>query len=129
MGRTYVAVATENDPQILGYYTVAVSAVPFENIPANLPRHPVPVLHLGRLATDVSVQGQGIGQLLLFHALRLATQISALVGIYAVEVVALDDTAQRFYEKYDFVALPTSPPPGERVRLYLPLKKIRKLDL
>jgi GNAT superfamily N-acetyltransferase len=128
VGRTYVAVATVEDPHVLGYYTVAVSAVPFENIPANLPRHPVPVLHLGRLATGVSAQGQGIGKSLLFHALRLAIQISDLAGIYAVEVVALDDEAQQFYAKYDFSALPPTPP-GERVHLYLPLKKIRKLGL
>lgn len=128
VGRTYVAVATDEDLHILGYYTVAVSSVPFENIPSNLPRHPVPVLHLGRLATDVSAQGQGVGKTLLFHALRLATQMSDMAGIYAVEVVALDDEAQGFYEKYDFSALPSTPP-GERVHLYLPLKKIRKLGL
>ena len=128
MGRTYVAVATEEDGQILGYYTVAVSSVPFEDIPANLPRHPVPVLHLGRLATDKAAQGQGVGKTLLFHALRQASEMSAAVGLWAVEVVALDDGAQSFYEKYGFTALPASPPPGERVRLYLP-KQIRKLGL
>lgn len=129
VGRTYVAVATDEDSFILGYYTVAVSSVPFENIPANLPRHPVPVLHLGRLATDVSAQGQGVGRALLFHALRLAAQMSNMAGLYAVEVVALDDEAQRFYEKYGFTALPAIPPPGERAHLYLSLKQIRKLGL
>lgn len=122
VGRTYVAVATEADGQILGYYTVAVSSVPFENIPANLPRHPVPVLHLGRLATDKAAQGQGVGKTLLFHALRLASQMAEMAGLYAVEVVALDDEAQGFYEKYGFTALPVEPPPDERVRLYLPTK-------
>lgn len=106
---------------------MAVSSVPFENIPANLPRHPVPVLHLGRLAADLSARGQGVGRALLFHALRLAHYIADLVGIYAVEVVALDDEAQGFYEKYGFVALPAAP--GERTHLYLPIKQIRQLDL
>jgi len=128
-GRTYVAVATEEDSFILGYYTIAVSSVPFENIPANLPHHPVPVLHLGRLATDVSAQGQGVGKTLLFHALRLASDMSEKVGLYAVEVVAIDDEAQGFYEKYGFVALPTDPTSDERTHLYLPTKTIRQLGL
>ena len=123
-GRTYVAVENEADAIVLGYYTVAVSSVPFEHVPANLPRHPVPALHLGRLATDVAAQGHGIGRALLFHALRLARDIADAVGLYTVEVVALDEEARNFYRKYGFQALRDDP-----LHLYLPLKAIRQLDL
>lgn len=123
-GRTYVALASESDSKILGYSTIAVSSVPFENIPANLPRHPVPVLRLGRLATDLTAQGQGVGKMLLIHALKTTVQLSDLVGIHAVEVVALHETAKQFYLKYGFMPLK-----NDSLHLYLPVKAIRKLNL
>src|SRR3954467_10074553 len=63
LGRTYVAVKA-GEAQVRGYYTVASGAVPFQNLPVKsarkLPRHPVPVILLARLAVDLSVQGQGL---------------------------------------------------------------------
>src|SRR4051794_23005090 len=63
LGRTYVLVRS-GEKRVLGYYTLASSAVSFENLPAEatrkLPRHPVPVILLARLAVDQSVQGQGL---------------------------------------------------------------------
>jgi hypothetical protein len=48
MGRTYVA-TTDGDASVLGYYTISSSAVAFEVVPENLPRHPIPVALVGRL--------------------------------------------------------------------------------
>jgi GNAT superfamily N-acetyltransferase len=126
IGRTYVAVSEEDENRVLGFYTVAMSSVPFENVPESLPRHPVPVLHLGRLARDLSCKGQSIGPALLMDVLKIATQMSEMVGLYAVEVVALNDKAQSFYEEHDFKPLLSN---AGRIHLYLPLKKIRKLEL
>ena len=49
LGRTYVAVK-EGDPKIYGYYTLSSNSIGFETVPDKLPRYPVPVIHLGRLA-------------------------------------------------------------------------------
>src|SRR5438874_470174 len=59
LGRTYVAVRP-GEKQVCGYYTLASGSVPFAHIPAKaakkLPKHPVPVALLGRLAVAETVQ-------------------------------------------------------------------------
>jgi predicted GNAT family N-acyltransferase len=123
IGRTYVA-TKELDIRVLGYYTISSSAVAFDVVPANLPRHPVPVALIGRLAVDKTARGQRLGETLLIHALRSAQLAAKIVGIYAVVVDALDDSAKRFYLKYGFVELT-----DDQLHLYLPMKTIERLNL
>ena len=123
MGRTCVAIM-DDDPHVLGYYTISSSAVAFDVVPENLPRHPVPVALIGRLAVDKTARRQKLGETLLIHALRTAHHAAKTVGIYAVVVDALDESAKSFYMKYDFKELT-----DDRLHLYLPMKVIEKLSL
>lgn len=124
-GRTYVAVADDPD-HVLGYYTLSSGAVSFEALPmkAGLPRYPAPVIVLGRLAVDGTMQGQGIGEALLLDALDRASHVAEQIGIHAIEVNALNQGVKRFYAKHGFVELLDDP-----LHLYLPLKVLRKLTL
>jgi GNAT superfamily N-acetyltransferase len=119
LGRTYV-VTRPSEKRVLGYYTLASGAVSFEKLPAKaakkLPRHPVPVVLLARLAVDQSTQGQGLGRVLLTDALRRCLALANQLGVHAVEVDAIDEQAKAFYEKYGFVALEDNPR-----HLYLPI--------
>jgi GNAT superfamily N-acetyltransferase len=123
LGRTYVAVRG-GERRVIGYYTLASGAIPFQNLPAlaakKLPRHPVPVILLARLAVDQGVQGQGLGEFLLLDALRRCLEIGEGLGSHAVEVDAIDDPARAFYRRYGFVSLEDS-----ELHLYLPLTTIR----
>lgn len=121
LGRTYVAVKA-GETRIDGYYTISSGSIRFDVVPENLPRYPVPVMHLGRLAVDHSAQGQRLGKVLLADALSRAVEISEKIGIYAVEVHALNESARNFYVKFGFVELADN-----RDHLYLSVKKIRKL--
>ena len=123
MGRTYVA-TEKNDDRVLGYYSIASSAVAFDIVPENLPRHPVPVALIGRLAVDKTARRQRLGETLLIHALRSAQRAAKIVGIYAVIVDAFDESARSFYLKYGFSELR-----DDRLHLYLPMKVIEKLGL
>ena len=123
MGRTYVA-TEKNDDRIRGYYTIASSAIAFDIVPENLPRHPVPVALIGRLAVDKTARRQRLGETLLIHALVSAHSAAKIVGIFAVVVDALDDSARNFYLKYGFNELI-----DDRLHLYLPMKTIAKLGL
>lgn len=123
LGRTFVAVF-EGQTRIEGYYTLSSGAVAFDTVPEKLPRYPVPVVHLGRLAVDRAAQGQGIGEFLLLDALKRAALLSDQLGIYAVEVYALHDRARAFYLRYGFTSLADDP-----LHLYLPTKKIQELGL
>jgi ribosomal protein S18 acetylase RimI-like enzyme len=123
LGRTYVAVgATER--RVLGYYTIASSAITFDVVPAKsarkLPRHPVPVVLVARLAVDRSAQGQRLGEKLLLDALARSADLSGKLGIHAVVVDAIDQEAKAFYQKYQFITLSDN-----EFHLYLPISTIR----
>ena len=120
LGRTFVAVKG-NEPQIYGYYTIASGALSFEIISEKLPRYPIPVVHLGRLAVDEAAKGQRLGKALLADALTRAVTIADQLGIYAVEVYALTESAREFYLKFGFTELL-----DDRLHLYLTIKHIRK---
>ena len=65
LGKTFVATLPD-DKKVVGYYTLSSGAVHFEKVPDKLPRYPVPVVHLGRLAVDKTTIGHGLGGLLGF---------------------------------------------------------------
>jgi GNAT superfamily N-acetyltransferase len=124
LGRTFVAVLPP-DPRVCGYYTLASGAVSFEHVPEEtsrkLPRHPVPVILLGRLAVEQRCQGQRLGEVLLLDALERCLRLTEDLGVFAVEVHALDDSAKAFYLKYGFTPLADS-----ALHLYLPMTTIEQ---
>jgi len=74
-----------------------------------LPRYPVPVLRIGRLAVDRGAQGQRLGRALLCSALNLAPELAGRVGTHAVVVGAKNAAAREFYERLGFVAFRDAP--------------------
>jgi len=127
LARTYVLVES-GEQAVCGYYAVSNHTVVFESLPGDqakgLPQIDVPVVLLGRLAVDIAVHGQGLGEFLLVDALRRAEYLSGKIGIRAVEVDAIDGQAKKFYEKFGFLALRDDPH-----HLFLPIHTIRKLKL
>lgn len=124
LGRTFIAVPP-GSKRVVGYYTLAAGAVAFEHLPTNaarkLPKHPVPVALIARLAVDQSYQGKRLGESLLLDALQRVLDLSANLGIHAAAVDALDDQAAAFYQKYAFAPLL-----DRSLQLYLPLATIAK---
>jgi GNAT superfamily N-acetyltransferase len=125
LGRTYVALRG-GGKEVYGYYTLASGAIPTSHLPPKvarkLPKHPVPVILLARLAIDQAAQGKRLGEYLLMDALRLSLGLSEAVGLFAVEVDAIDEQAKRFYEKYGFTPLADSDH-----HLYLPISTIEQM--
>lgn len=101
--RTYVAVE-EGQARIHGYYAISSASIDFENWPEGLrlPRYPVPIARIGRLAVDVREQGKGAGAALLRHAMYLTASMARQVGVYALVVDAKHETAAAFYARYGF---------------------------
>ncbi len=124
VGRTYVLVRP-GDRRVLGFHTLTVATVERETLAAEearrLPRYPVPVARLARLGVDLSARGEGLGAMLLVHALELAVKVSEVVGIFAIEVQAKDAVAREFYEHFGFRALR-----DEEQHLYLSIRAARK---
>jgi GNAT superfamily N-acetyltransferase len=105
VGVTYVAV---EDRTILGFATVAPGHVEIDGLPAaarkKLPRYPLPVLRLARLAVDQSVRSQGLGTQLLRFVLELAIRMANDFGCVGVVVDAKPD-AIAFYARYGFIPI------------------------
>ncbi|MBK9316191.1 MAG: GNAT family N-acetyltransferase [Acidobacteria bacterium] len=124
IGRVYVAVEP-GEKRVIGYYTLANGSVAFENVPKSkgLPReYPIPVVMLARLAIDRTMQGQGVGAVLLFDALKRSAEASRVIAAYAVIVDALNDRAKEFYLHYQFEEGLADP-----MRLFLPMQDILSL--
>ncbi|HSD46902.1 MAG TPA: GNAT family N-acetyltransferase [Pyrinomonadaceae bacterium] len=118
--RTYVATRGN---RIVGYYSLAYGSVSLEEAPqsvtAGLPKHPVPVILLARLAVDSTEQRRGLGATLLKDALLRTIQAAEIAGLRAMLVHAKDDSAKRFYEKFGF-----EPSPIDAYHLFLRLSDI-----
>lgn len=122
ISQTYVAVTAQN--KIVGYHTLVVGSVVHAEAPERLkkgvPRHPVPVVILARLAVDNSLQGRGLGAALVADAMRRVLQAADIAGVRAMLVHAKDGAARAFYEHLGF-----EPFPGSPLALYRLLKDIQ----
>lgn len=105
VGVTWIAV---EDESVLGFATVSPSQIEIDDLPegmrGRLPRYPLPVLRLARLATDTNARGRGVGSVLLRTVFGLARELSGTVGCIGVVVDAKPEAVQ-FYEKLGFRAL------------------------
>jgi GNAT superfamily N-acetyltransferase len=102
--RTYVLCSGN---RVVGYYALAVGAVAHADAPGRVRRNmpdPVPVMIIGRLAIDQTIQGQSIGPALLRDAVLRTMQAAEIAGIRAILVHAISDRAKSFYEKWGFVS-------------------------
>jgi predicted N-acetyltransferase YhbS len=92
--------------RILGFATVAPRHLTIEDLPAReqkkLPRYPVPVLGLARLAVDRSARSSGIGGQLVRFVAKLALKLSKEVGCAGI-VVDAKTGAVDFYARFGFV--------------------------
>lgn len=107
--------------RVVAYYSVSPTAM----VSAGLPRGAttgldmIPGYLLGRLALDHTLQGQGLGERLLVHALERIVRAADEGGGRLVVVDAIDDAAARFYEHFGFHAVPGS------MRLFMKVSTIR----
>jgi GNAT superfamily N-acetyltransferase len=111
LGRTWVLrgkPATE-EPAVLGFYTLSMAAVDASrlrpHLGGGLPRYPLPVALLGRLAVHVQARGGGVGKLLLRDALLRVLAASEHVACVGVLVDAKEELAAAWYKRLGFVVL------------------------
>ena len=97
---------------VVGYYTLTAGSVRPEEAPPRiskgLPRNPIGVILLARLAVDQREQGKKLGSALLKDALFRVMAAADAIGARALLVHALDDEARAFYERFDFERSPVN---------------------
>jgi len=121
--QTYVGVS---DKTVIGFYTLVAGEVRHADAPdrvvKGMPRHPVPLLILARLAVHNEWQGRGVGAGLLLDALGRTLQVADIVGVRALTVHAKDDSAAAFYRHFGF-----APSPSDSRHLFMLIKDIRAI--
>jgi hypothetical protein len=126
LSRTMVLAGASGNPQrILGYHTLVMSRVKQDEIPNDKPRitRDIPVILLGQIGVDMSVQGNRYGDLLLMDVQARVDEISLKVGIRALVLDARNERLAKWYGKHDFVRFPAS------LRMFKSIGAIRSLNL
>ena len=121
--RTYVVIDDGQD-RVVGYYALTVASLEREaatgRATKGMPRHPIPAMLLARLAVDESVQGEGVGAMLLADAMQRTLLVAEETGIRLLLVHAVNDEARSFYLHFGFEVSPSDP-----MNLQLLIKDIR----
>jgi GNAT superfamily N-acetyltransferase len=109
-GRTSRCYVVAQRNVVVGFYCIAAGAVQHQGAPRKLRQNspdPIPVVIIGRLAVDKTLQGRGIGRGMLKDSLLRITKASELVGARAVIVHAVDQESVPFYARYGFRSFPS----------------------
>lgn len=123
LASVWVATPEDRPAEIVGYYSLAPMQIAFEDAPASLrkklPRYPISVALIARLAIDRRWQRRGFGGVLVFDALARSLRASEAVPTQAVVVHAKDEAAAAYYEHFGFRRFLTRP-----LHLFLPMASV-----
>ena len=111
--KTFVATPRCDGVRVLGFYSLSPASIDYARTPVlvkkGLARYDVPVFRLGRLAVDLTMQGQGLGAQLLLAAGRRCIRAAAEVGGVALLIEAKNDRVAGWYETYGAISLLDAP--------------------
>ncbi|GAA0527452.1 GNAT superfamily N-acetyltransferase [Rhizomicrobium palustre] len=104
--RCYVICTKDAPCKVIGYYALSTAmaerlALPSAKLRRGMPER-VPLLLIGRLAIDASMQGHGYGADLLSDAVRRCCTAAEIVAARAIITHAIDEAAVQFYAHHGF---------------------------
>lgn len=110
IAKTMIAVAADGDPrQIIGFYTVTPHEFRGEELPDPFRKatragslSAVAGALLAQLAVNAPFQGQGVGKVVVKHALLRIAGLAGDSGCAAVVTEPIDDRARSLYRGFDF---------------------------
>jgi GNAT superfamily N-acetyltransferase len=119
LARVFVASPADDLDYLAGFFTLSAGNVNCANLPETLarklPRYPIPVGLIGRLAVDQAFQGKGLGSILLADACQKVSRARDTLAVVGIIVDAKNDSVAAFYRHFGFIELS-----GEPDRLLLP---------
>lgn len=122
LARTYLALL---DGIVVAYVSLTTGSIRPETAPKRyargMPRYPLPMILIARLAVDHRHQRQQLGSRMLAEALRRAVRASDVAAARLVVVDAIDDRAAAFYRARGFIDVPENSP-----RLFRKISDIRR---
>ncbi|MSQ70075.1 MAG: GNAT family N-acetyltransferase [Betaproteobacteria bacterium] len=125
LARVYVATGAADPARIVAYYSLSSCEIQSDELPESIRKkfpQRIPAARLGRLAVASAYRGQGVGELMLFHALWNVGQVDAIIGVAALLVDSKDEEIGNFYRKYGFLELSDRP-----LNLFLPITRVKEV--
>jgi hypothetical protein len=113
-------VITDDQHVVVCYATLSMTSIDRSSAPKALGQgapSQIPSLLLGRLATDRSVAGLGLGTDMVHHVLKTAVELNLSAGCRAVVVNALDASAYSWWKSLGFDPFDDTDP--QNLDLYL----------
>ncbi|OIS94261.1 GNAT family N-acetyltransferase [Brucella cytisi] len=111
--KTFCAIDGATPNRVLGFYTLAPSAVAHEDVPVSmtkgLAQHEVSGFKLARIATDVTVACLGLGGQLLAAAALRCLRIASEAGGVLLIIDAKGERAAQWYASYGAEPLQSRP--------------------
>lgn len=109
IARVFVATPEDDSLQLAGFFTLSAGSVGCSSLPPalarKLPRYPVPVALIGRLAVSRKFQGKGLGSVLLADACQKVSLASSMLAVAGIIVDAKDEQVISFYRHFGFLPL------------------------
>jgi GNAT superfamily N-acetyltransferase len=112
---------------LVGFHFLVVSSEIADEISVKAGEHfsrvkKAPLVYLGMLGVDQNAKGNGIGKLLMLHAMQTTLRIADLAAVYALTLDARNEKlAKEFYEPLGFERFK-----DKELRMFLPVSEIRK---
>lgn len=111
VAQTFVWLRDDPSDVVVAYYALSAHAIPRAEAPSRIGRgvpDPVPAALLAKLALDCTLQGRGLGEVLLVDALqRILLASEQGPAVRAIVVDAATDAGRALYERFGFVAAPS----------------------
>lgn len=112
-GSSRTFVLTDDQGEVVGYYSLAAHGVAIDDVDPSLARGqlrnlPIPSVLLARLAVHRDFQGQGLGERLLADAVRRVAGAAEEIAIALLVIDAIDEDAAGFYQQYGFKRWPST---------------------
>lgn len=118
--KTFLAIDDGDGTTVYGYYSLSPACVAYARTPEvlrrGLGRYEMGAYRLGRLATRIDLQGQGLGGQLLLAAGRRCLRVAQEVGGTVMLIDAKNEQVATWYASYGALALLDAP-----LTLVLPL--------
>lgn len=113
VAKTYCAIDNADSDRVLGFYTLTTASKGIHQLPPaltkGLARHDIGGYKLARIATDLSIAGQGLGGQLLATAALRCLRVSHEVGGHLLYIDAKSNRAAEWYAKFGAVPLADHP--------------------
>ncbi|BDI29266.1 N-acetyltransferase [Capsulimonas corticalis] len=127
--RTFVIIADDEPTAILGFYTLTMATISFDESPPIYKAPPgksVTAALLAQMAVAKTYSGKGFARKMVMHCLHNCRQIDAVSGLLAITVDAADENAKSLYLHLGFEVADERDP----MRLHMPMDAvIKKLEM